>query len=388
MNTRQYLLVCGTALFSVMGVSSVLPVLPLLAKTFRIADSSLGILIAAFTLPGIFLAPLGGVLADRVGRKKVLIPSLALFALGGLGCFFSGSQTEIILWRVVQGIGAASLGTLYNTLIGDLCLDEAERLKALGRTMMLVAMGGALFPAIGGVMGEWRLMSPFLLALCALPLALLAFVTDLPRPAGTGQSLGSYMRQGVSRISERGNLSLFAISFIIFGILYGPIITYFPLLAYARHAASPPQIGFIYAATILGISFGGLFMPRLARRFSACELGLCAAAFFCAAMLLMPYGTSLWFCTLPVLCYGLGQGMLYPVAMSALTGGAPEHNRSIVLAANATTIRLSQTLMPSLCGLLFTWWNFEGVFGGGLLLAGLLFLLVPVALRRDLSTAS
>ena len=98
----------------------------------------------------------------------------------------------------------------------------------------------------------------------------------------------------------------------------------------------------------------------------------------------MPRGTSLWFCTLPVLCYGLGQGMLYPAAMSALTGGAPEHSRSIVLAANAMTIRLSQTLMPNLCGLLFTWWNFEGVFGGGLLLAGLLFLLVPVALRRDL----
>ena len=384
MNTRQFLIVCGTALCSVMGVSSVLPVLPLLAKTFHIPDASLGILIACFTLPGIFLTPLGGVFSDRVGRKNVLIPSLMCFALGGLGCFFSGSQTEILLWRVVQGIGAASLGTLYNTLIGDLCPDEAERLKALGSTMMLVAIGGALFPALGGLLGEWRLMSPFLLTLCALPLALLVWITELPRPANTGQSLNSYIRQGVSRISERGNLSLFAISFIIFGILYGPIITYFPLLAYARYDASPPQIGFIYAATILGISFGGVFMPGLSRRFSARALGLCAAAFFCAAMLLMPYKHSLWFCALPILCYGLGQGILSPAAMSALTGGTPEHNRSIILAANATTIRLSQTLMPSLCGLLFTWWNFEGVFGGGLLLASLLFMLVPTALRRTL----
>jgi MFS family permease len=214
-------------------------------------------------------------------------------------------------------------------------------------------------------------------------LALLVCITDLPRPAKTGQSLNSYIRQGISRISERGNLSLFAISFIMFGILYGPIITYFPLLAYARYEASPPQIGFIYAATILGISFGGLFMPRLSRRFAAHVLGLCAAVLFCAAMLLMPHSNALWLCSVPLLCYGLGQGMLYPAAMSALTGGAPEHTRSIILAANATTIRLSQTLMPSLCGLLFTWWSFEGVFGGGLLLASLLFLLTPVALRRD-----
>jgi MFS family permease len=384
MNARQYLIVCGTALFSVMGVSSVLPVLPLLAKTLQIPDSSLGALIAGFTLPGIFLTPLGGVLSDRLGRKNVLIPSLVFFALGGLGCFFATGQMEILIWRIIQGIGAASLGTLYNTLIGDLCLDETERLKALGNTMMLVAMGGALFPALGGLMGEWHLTSPFLLTLCALPLALLACVTDLPRPAKTGLSLDSYIRQGISRISERGNLSLFAISFIIFGILYGPIITYFPLLAYARYEASPPQIGFIYAATILGISFGGIFVPRLSRHFSARTLGLCAAVLFCAAMLLMPYSSSLWFCTVPILCYGLGQGILYPSAMSALTGSAPEHNRSIVLAANATTIRLSQTLMPSLCGLLFSWRHFEGVFGGGLLLAGLLFILAPAALRRNL----
>jgi MFS family permease len=231
MNTRQYIIVCGTALFSVMGVSSVLPILPLLAKSFHIPDARLGVLIAGFTLPGIFLTPLGGVLSDRLGRRKVLVPSLVFFALGGLGCFFSSSQTEITLWRIVQGVGAASLGTLYNTLIGDLCLNEKERLKAFGSTMMLVAIGGALFPALGGLMGEWRLMSPFLLALCALPLALLVCVTELPGPAATGQSLNSYMRQGLSSISERGNLALFATSFIIFGILYGPVITYFPQLS-------------------------------------------------------------------------------------------------------------------------------------------------------------
>ena len=381
MNARQYFIVCGTALFSVMGVSSILPVLPLLAESFHIPDANLGILIACFTLPGVFLTPLGGVLSDRLGRKKVLVPSLVFFALGGLGCFFSGSREELVCWRILQGMGAASLGTLYNTLIGDLCPDEPARLKAFGGTMMLVAMGGALFPALGGLMGERHLMSPFLLTLCALPVALLVCITELPRPAGNGQGLDSYVRQGVKHIRERGNLSLFAVSFIIFGILYGPIITYFPLLAYARHDASPPQIGTMYAATILGISFGGIFMPGLARRFSGRALGVCAAAFFCAAMLLMPHGASLWFCIVPLLCYGLGQGILYPAAMTALTGGAPEHTRSIILAANATTIRLSQTLMPGVCGLLFAGWSFEGVFGGGLALAGLLFFLAPAALR-------
>ena len=382
MTALQYLLVCGTALFSVMGVSSILPILPQLAKEFAMAESAIGILVASFTLPGVFLAAVGGIISDRLGRKTVLVPSLVLFALGALACIMATSQNEFVAARIIQGTGAASLGTLYNTLIGDLCRDETERLKALGITMMLVATGGALFPALGGLLGEWQLDAPFFLGLFALPLALLVLFTPLPTPPRAPQKLAAYARQGLACICTRRRLCLFGISFIVFGILYGPLITYFPLFANTRFDASPTQIGLVYAATILGISFGGIFMPQLGRRFSPRPLALCGAIFLCASMYLMPHMPWLWLSALPVLCYGLGQGFLYPLTMSALTGDSPDQTRSIVLAANATTIRLSQTLMSALCGLLFSLWSFDGVFSTGLVLAALLFILVPLALPQ------
>ncbi|MDE7064869.1 MAG: MFS transporter, partial [Desulfovibrionaceae bacterium] len=77
-------LIYGTALISVMGVAGILPVLPAMGKAFGLPPSSLGLLVISFTLPGIVLAPVGGVLADRLGRKAVLAPCLCLFALGGL----------------------------------------------------------------------------------------------------------------------------------------------------------------------------------------------------------------------------------------------------------------------------------------------------------------
>lgn len=383
MSFAQCILVYGIALLSVMGVAGILPVLPLLAKHFAIADSALGILIASFTLPGIFLTPLCGVLSDRLGRKSVLLPALLLFAGGGAGCIFADTQNELIFFRAVQGMGAAGFGTLYNTLIGDLCRNENTRLKALGSAMMLVALGGALFPALGGLLGELHMTAPFYLTLLALPLAFLTCFVPLPGFRQEEQSLSGYVRRGVAQICERRNLSLFAVSFIIFGMLYGPIITYFPLLAHTRYSAAPQQIGLVYAASIAGIVCGVLYMPKLRRFFSPRALGFFAAALFGASMLLMPLTGSLRLSCVPILFYGLGQGLLYPAVMSVLTGDAREQTRSILLAVNATSVRLSQSLMPNLCGVFFTLWSFEGVYAFGCAAACLLFLLAPPALASQ-----
>lgn len=117
---RHLLLVFGITLMVVMGVSSIMPILPDLARTFDMPMSSVGMVFMAFTLPGVVLTPLGGILADRIGRKKVLIPSLLLFAAGGVACAFAPSLPVLLACRFVQGIGAAPLGVLYTTIIGDL----------------------------------------------------------------------------------------------------------------------------------------------------------------------------------------------------------------------------------------------------------------------------
>ncbi len=376
MNGGQRVLVYGTALLSVMGVACILPVLPLLADYFGISDSALGVLIASFTLPGIFLTPLWGMLSDHLGRRRALIPCLLLFAAGGAGCLLATTKGQILFSRVVQGVGAAGLGTLFNTLVGDLCPEKDERLKELGRTMMLVAAGGALFPAIGGLLGEVHLKAPFLPSLLALPLACIAFSSHLPEGHIEERSLSAYAREAADTLRDPRNLRLFGVSFIIFGILYGPIITYFPLLAHANYGATPPQIGLIYAASLCGIAVGAIGTPKFSARLAPRTPALFAALLFCASMLLMLCIDALWYAVLPLLCYGLGQGLLYPSTMSALAGDA-RSTRSIVLAANATSVRLSQSLMPNVCGALFALRHFEGVYLFGFGMACLLFFLAP-----------
>jgi MFS family permease len=61
-----------------MGISGITPAFPKIIKELGISTQSVGLLITVFTMPGVILTPLLGILADHYGRKRVLIPSLVI----------------------------------------------------------------------------------------------------------------------------------------------------------------------------------------------------------------------------------------------------------------------------------------------------------------------
>lgn len=95
------------------------PSIPDILAGLGASAGSAGLLIGALTLPGIVLAPVIGLLADRYGRREVLVPCLVLFGIsGGLGAA-APSVGALILLRLLQGVGSAGLVNLAVVLIGD-----------------------------------------------------------------------------------------------------------------------------------------------------------------------------------------------------------------------------------------------------------------------------
>lgn len=366
------LLIHGTALISVMGVASILPVLPDMGKAFALSEAELGILVFSFTLPGIFLAPVGGILADRIGRKAVLLPCLLIFALGGLMASLADSLSSFVAWRVFQGCGAACLGVLYNTIIGDIFPDDAARLRVMGLAATTLSLGAALYPALGGVLGEWGWRWPLRLSLLALPLAAAGLLAPLPALPGRSP-MAEYARQAKATICSRRSLAHFGITLCAFCILYGPMITYFPLYADTRFAASPATIGILFALSSLGTALASGFLGRLALRCPPRVLvmsgALCFALSMFAMLALAPHWLSLWLLTLPVLFYGLGQGLAYPTVMTSLSSLVRPEERGVLMAVNGMVLRLAQSLAPLLCGAAFAVQAFAGVYAFGLCLA-------------------
>ncbi len=88
MQRKNIIVIFLITLVGVMGVASITPAFPSTIKHFGITPTQVTLLITVFTFPGIFLAPVIGVLADNFGRKTILIPSLISFWHCRIGMFF------------------------------------------------------------------------------------------------------------------------------------------------------------------------------------------------------------------------------------------------------------------------------------------------------------
>ncbi|WP_279086442.1 MFS transporter, partial [Bilophila wadsworthia] len=100
-------------MLSAMGVTLILPVMPAMARTFGLSIAEAGMVVVCFTLAEATMTPVAGVLSDRFGRMAVLLPALLVFAGGGILCLFAESWRDVLICRVIQGIGAGPLGVLY-----------------------------------------------------------------------------------------------------------------------------------------------------------------------------------------------------------------------------------------------------------------------------------
>jgi ACDE family multidrug resistance protein len=172
----------GVTLMAVLGTSSVTPAFPTIVRELGISSGQVGLLITFFTLPGILMTPLLGILSDRYGRKKILVPALLLFGIAGGACAFARDFDVLLALRFFQGIGAAALGTLNVTVIGDI-YEGREHSSALGYNSSVLSVGTASYPAIGGLLATFGWFYPFALPFAAIPIAIVVlFSLHNPEP--------------------------------------------------------------------------------------------------------------------------------------------------------------------------------------------------------------
>jgi MFS family permease len=357
-------LIFGVTLSAVMGVSSITPVFPAMARELDIPVHSVGLLITVFTLPGIFLAPVLGVLADLWGRKRILVPALMLFGIAGGACGFVRDFNLLLILRFLQGVGAASLASLNVTIIGDLYSGN-ELAAAMGYNATVLNIGTASYPAIGGILATLGWFYPFFLPFIAIPMGFLVlFSLKNPGPKNR-QGLKVYLGNAWKGIKSRQIFILFLTSIVTFIILYGPYLTYLPILLSHSFQASSFTIGIIMSIMSLTTAVSSSQLGRLSTIYSPKTLLRTAFIFYAVALVIIPFIHSLWLLPLPIIIFGMGHGMTYPNIQTLLAALAPSENRGAFMSINGMVLRLGQTLGPVLMGIVLLGWGIQGVFYAG-----------------------
>src|SRR6185503_6970422 len=122
-----------------------------IGQSLHFSPDNLSWVVNAYTLAfGGFLL-LGGRLADLLGRRRLFIVGLVLFAGASLAGGFAQSDIQLIIARAVQGLGAALLSPAALSLVTVLFKEGAERNKAMGVWGAVAASGGAAGVLLGGM---------------------------------------------------------------------------------------------------------------------------------------------------------------------------------------------------------------------------------------------
>ncbi len=109
--------------------------------------------VTAFMVASTMTTPLYGKLSDSFGRKPTFFVAITVFLVGSVLCGLSGSMTELIVFRAVQGLGAGGLITLSQTVIGDL-VSPRERGRYQGLFAGVFAGCSVAGPLLGGVITD------------------------------------------------------------------------------------------------------------------------------------------------------------------------------------------------------------------------------------------
>jgi MFS family permease len=346
--------VLASTLLAPLGVPLVAPALPVVRDAFGLTDAQASLLVSSYFLVGIVVSPFLGLLADRVGRKRVLVPALVVFSLAGLAGYLAPTYPVLLGLRVIQGTAAAALFVTTVTIIGD-AFEGVERNAVLGVNVAVLSLGAAVFPVLGGALAAVAWNVPFLAYALGVPVALIAWLA-LEEPAetrdrsnerldGSTGGVGTYLRGAVSTLTP-GMGALPATAFLTEFLLFGTLVTALPFLLTAAFGLAPLYIGVILMTAEAGAVVAATASGRLAR--SLTNGRLIAIGFGCYGLSLLGVyiAPSPVFVALAVLVFGVGLGLSMPAVDAEVSERVTQEYRAGFLGLRNSTTFLGRATGP------------------------------------------
>ena len=326
-SSTTLLVTCSTVFLAQLGMSIYLPALPEMARYLSAEASQvswgLAVYLIGMALPMLFW----GSLAQRIGRKPVLLAALGIYGLGNLALPLGQTLESFLFFRLVQGIGASGISVMARVLIRDSFRGDllAKALSWLSISFVVALGIGQYLGSIIQVTLGWPAIFYLLGSVSLLLAMVVARVTFPVRVEDTVQSSAwsSYWRI----LRDRA----FLLPALTGGLGYGVIIAFNtagPLILQGPFNWSAVEYGLlgwpISAGYFLGaLAVNGLVLRTGQRRLMTAGVGLVLAG--SAVMLLGSIaGTSIallfW---LPYCVAVFGQSLNYPISLALANDGSP-----------------------------------------------------------------
>jgi MFS transporter, DHA1 family, tetracycline resistance protein len=365
------------------GFGLVIPLLPFYAVRFGASPQQVTMLLAIYSLMQLFAAPLWGGLSDRVGRRPVLIVSMAASVAAYL---WIGSATALWMLFAARALAGGCAGNIAaaQAYIADITKAE-ERAKGMGLIGAAFGLGFIIGPALGGLLAgndiatadvetpAWVAAGLSLAALCGV---LLLLPESLPADRRRVREVSRSRLAAIPNVLRRPVLSRLILIFFVVILAFAGMESSFALWAIEQFGWGPGQVGYVFAYVgVLSATLQGGLIGPLTRRFGEERLLLGGLASIGTGLLIMTAARNVTVLALAVSALAAGMGLTQPSLNSLISRRAGRDEQGEVLGVSQSVGSLSRVLGPAAAGFFFGEFGRNAVFywGAGLV-AGALFL--------------
>ncbi|HEV7920251.1 MAG TPA: MFS transporter [Thermoanaerobaculia bacterium] len=376
MRRTSLLVLFLTVFIDLIGFGMVIPFLSFYAREYGASGKMVGAIVGVYSIMQFFFAPMWGRLSDHIGRRPVILISLAASCSGYLLFAFAHDLRLLLLSRIVAGIGGASIGTAQ-AYIADTTTEE-NRAKGMGLIGAAFGLGFILGPPLSGILSavgiHHQLPGNFLPGLAAASASLFALLLGLivlgeskPPDATVRSGLPPQLDPQIWRqVGQRSTVAAIMLALFLTLLSVSGMETSVTLHARDRFGFSQLDLAwfFLFMGVIVVMLQGGL-LGKLARVLGEKMLVTIGAASLTIGLVMVP---SVW--RVPLLYVvaffiAIGQGLCYPSLTSLVTKATAKSEHGTMLGLAAGIGSMARFLGPIVSGFFYDLARARGAFYSG-----------------------
>lgn len=355
----QLFAVLAVSSLTIMANATIAPSLPGLAEKFSDVpniETLLGMLLSLPSLTIILTAAIFGVMAEKFGRRPVLLVALCLYGLGGASGLVADGMTQLLIGRVVLGFGVAGTMTIATMLAADLWTGQA-RMKFMGIQAAVMNIGGILFLIIGGLLAEATWRGAFSLYLLAFPVAAIAALNLKDIDSNGEAKKGPKPKLDWTICIQVGLLGFFTMA------MFYLIPTRMPFFLKELGVNSPTLAGISIAAVMLAGIPASLSYQKVGAKLSPIAVFSLGFTLMTVGFVLFTLAQGYAVVLLGSLIVGLGFGLIMPNQNMWLMSAVEPQARGRAAGILTTFVFAGQFAGPVFAGIAAAVTTQRGVFG-------------------------
>ena len=263
-----------------------------------------------------------GPLADRFGRKPILIGGTVLFVAASIGCSFSTTVEELLIYRFIQGVGACVGPTLARTVARDV-FGPTRAARALSLIAMLMALAPAVAPTMGSILLLW-LPWPIVFIFLAIYGTTMIVLIRVFLAESLPQRQSLHPLAIARNYAQLFRSPTFITSTFASGFIYAGLMAYLSSSSFVfidMLGVPLAYFGFIFLTSVAGYMLGSAVSARLSRSYDSEHIVLLGAVLAASGAGTMWLGaqllpSSILVLIVPMTFYSIGIGFVLPNAMA------------------------------------------------------------------------